>query len=453
MATIVESLSRYASGLRYEHLPPAVATRAKVCVLDLLGGALGGSERENARIARRTANAIGAAGTATVWVTGEKLRASDAVLANSVAAHCYLQDDWLPRSHSHPGAVVVPAALAVAEETQASGRQVIVSIVAAYDIEDRIGTLSVPSFGRGFRVSSVYGYFGAAATAASLLNLNAAQYAHALACAASMCGGILQPWTDGSMEWSFQEAFAGRSGILAAMLAREGLIGSANVVEGPNGVNHCFSGTNEGSGEALDRLGTHYRITETCYKRFPTGGANQGSATLAHALRSRHAFRSRDIEQVIVEVPKNGTHERMNYAGIPYAGPFSTIDQCLISKPFAIGMILHTGDMALGGLEAARTDPKVLALAGKIELREVDGRAGWDLRMEIALADGTRITGDSTDMDTAQVTLDLDSAVAKFLKNAIPVLAAPAAETLAQRIVQLDQQTDIGEITALMRRA
>jgi len=451
MPTIVQQLADYVSQLRYEDLPPAVVERAKICTLDLIGIALAGSKRETTALARKVALGIGAPGSATTWVSGEQMRAADAALVNSVASHCMLQDDWLPRSHSHVGAVVIPTVLAIGEECAANGKTMINSIVAAYDIEDRIGSLSVPAFTRGFRVSGVYSYFGAAAATSKLYGLNPEQTAAAIACAASMCGGVLQPWTDGTMEWSFQEGFGARGGILAATLARDGLKGSPNIFEGPNGVNRCFSGGNENAGEITHQLGSHFRISETCYKRFPTGGANQGSATLAHTLRARHSFDYNNIAKVVVELPRNGTHERMNYAGIPYAGPFSTIDHCLISKPFAIAAILQTGDLTVESLVDGVNDRDLLALAGKIELREVDDLTGWNMRMSIQMQNGTRFDGDGRDIDMSQVNLDWKNACAKFLKTADRIIGTVRAAQLVERISDLENAAHATEIASLIR--
>src|SRR6185295_19686138 len=110
-----------------------------------------------------------------------------------------------------------------------------------------------------------------------------------------MCGGVLQPWVDGSMEWSYQEAFGSRAGILAATLAANGLVGARQIFEGSHGVNRSFSGTTEGQEAALDRLGSHFHIMDTCFKRFASGGANQGSAAVARALHERH---HPDVERI-----------------------------------------------------------------------------------------------------------------------------------------------------------
>lgn len=446
MDTIVTALARYASKLRFDRLPPAVVEKAKVCILDVLGIAAGGFQSENAQVALRTACHFSSAGSATVWMTGDRMRAIDAVLPNSVTAHCILQDDWLQASHSHIGAAVVPTALAMAEETGRGGSDVLAAVVAGYDVEDRAGSLSVPAFTRGFRASSVYSYFGATTAAARMLQLEEGPFTNALGCAGSMCGGVLQPWNDGSMEWSFQEAFGSRAGITAALLARDGLVGSRTIFEGSHGVNRSYSGTNEGERAALDRLGDHFHILDTCFKRFPTGGANQGSAAVAHALRRKHAIDYRRIRRIDVAVPRTGTHERMNYAGIGYAGPFNTVDQCLISKIFAVAVILKTGDMTIDLVRREQCDPEVESLCRKTRLREAEGMNGWQLRMEIELDDGTVLQGDGGDIDHAHLYLSWPLAVEKFRRIAGSALGEARCRSVIDLVNGLDKLDSVSPL-------
>jgi len=168
---IATELAKFAHGLRYSAIPADVVAKAKTCILDILGVSVGGYGSANAKVALKGAAALGAPGKARVWMNGARMRAVDAVLPNSVASHCILQDDWLQVSHAHIGAAVVPTTLAMAEEHGRSGKEALAAVVAAYDVEDRAGTLSVPGFTRGFRVSSVYSYFGAATASARMMGL------------------------------------------------------------------------------------------------------------------------------------------------------------------------------------------------------------------------------------------------------------------------------------------
>ena len=241
---IVHDLARYAHDLTFEELPPEVVEKAKTCMLDLMGVSVCGYGHANSVVAVDGARAGGNKGKARVWMTGDRLRAMDAVLANSVTSHCILQDDWHEQSHTHIGATVVPTAIAVAEELGSSGKDILTAVVVGYDMEDRAGCLSVPAFLRGFRPSALYSYFGAAAVTCRLMKLTQEQMVNAIACAGSSAGGVLQTYNDGSMEWSFQEGFGARGGILAATLAANGLASSINIFEGINGINKAGSSGN-----------------------------------------------------------------------------------------------------------------------------------------------------------------------------------------------------------------
>jgi 2-methylcitrate dehydratase PrpD len=448
VATIVEALAGFGANLTFRDIPAAAVEKAKICVLDLIGIATAGAARSNSQVALKTAAALGAPGRAPVWLNGQRLRAIDAVLPNSVASHCILQDDWLPVSHAHVGAAVVPTALAVCEEEGGSGADLLTAIVAAYDIADRCGELSVPMFNRGFRPSALCAYFGATAAAAKLLRLDVEQTADALGCAGSVCGGVLQPWREGSMEWSFQEGLASRAGITAAHLARNGLAGSRTVIEGDSGINRSFGGTNEREAGSLDKLGEHFRIVDSCFKRFPTGGANQGSASVSHVLAVRHRIDWRRIVKVEVEIPAAGTHERMNYAGIDYAGPYRSFDQCLISKQFAIAMNLKTGDVRYTDMERERENPDFLALTRKIALRESGALHGWDLAMRVHLDDGTVVEGSGADIDHGQLYLDWARAVDKFKAVTRGLRSEDSAAAIVEAVRTLDDAPAVEALTA-----
>lgn len=444
---IVTELAKFAHSLQYEQLPPEVVTKAKTCVLDLLGISVCSYGHANSIVATKGAVAVGAKGRARLWMTGERLRAMDAVLANSVVSHCILQDDWHQVSHAHIGCAVIPTALAMAEEYERNGKEVLTAVIAGYDVEDRAGALSVPAYKRGFRPSSMFSYFGAAVVAARIMGLSLAQFEAALGCAGSTCGGVLQTYTDGSMEWSFQEAFGSRAGILAAVLAAHGLAGSKNIFEGAHGLNKSYSGTNDGQQAALDKLGSHFHIMDTCFKRFATGGANHGSGAVAFELRKRHGIDHRHIRRVHVDIPRTGTHERMDYAGIPYQGPYHTIDQCLISKPFAIASILIEGNLTFDTVRRLQYDPDLLNLAGKIELKEAADIDGWNLRMAIEMEDGSVFQGDGTDIDQSHLYLSWDAATAKFRTLTENTLGRRRSGEIIDLIGNMEQLDGIEPVT------
>jgi 2-methylcitrate dehydratase PrpD len=449
---IVTEFARFAHDLRFDALPAEVVTKAKTCILDLLGVSVCSYGHDNGEVAIKGARAGGARGRARVWPTGEKLRAIDAVLANSVVSHCILQDDWHQLSHAHIGATVVPTALAMGEEAASTGKEVLAAVVTGYDVEDRAGCLSVPAYSRGFRPSALYSYFGAAAVAGRLMKLDAEQMENALACAGSACGGVLQTYTDGSMEWSFQEGFGARGGILAATLASHGMVGSRNIFEGQRGIHRSYAGTLDGQEAALEALGERFQIMQTCFKRFSTGGANHGSAAVVWALKHKHAIDHRRVREVRVDIPRTGTHERMDYAGIPYQGPYHTIDQCVISKPFAIAALLIEGQLTFHVVKRLQRAPELESLAARVKLTEVSDIDGWNLRMEIEMDDGTIHRGDGSLIDHSHLYLSWPMACDKFRLLAEPTLGRRAVNRIIDLVGRLDELDGVERVTALLKQ-
>lgn len=444
--TLIAKLAEYASTLRYEDLPEEVVEKAKICILDTLAVAMGGYEMDSSRVAIRTVKLLTGPGSATLWFDGHRGRAIDCALANSVMSHAALQDDWHPPSRGHIAVAVVPTLFALAEEGGQSGRDAILATVLGYEVEGRVGALSVPASLRGFRPSALYSHFGSAATAAKLMRLPAAQFKNALACAGSMAGGIQQPWIDGSMEWSFQEGSGCRTGILAVLLAQQGLQGADNILEGPRGVNASFAGTTEGQAEILRGLGEQFQILDVCFKPFPSGGANQGSMTVAQDLARRNPIDYRKVRAVRIQIPQGGTHERMDYPTIRYAGPFHTIDQCLISKPFGIAAILKNGFMDMDVARQEQPNPEIGELARKVQMEEVTGISGWSLRMEVEMEDGTLFQGGGSGIDQSLIYLNRDRAAEKFLQTGSHKLGSDRAHQVVEMVLQLDKLDGVSPI-------
>jgi 2-methylcitrate dehydratase PrpD len=186
---------------------------------------------------------------------------------------------------------------------------------------------------------------------------------------------------------------------------------------------------------------------DTCFKRFATGGANQGSAAVALALRERYRIDHQRIRRVKVGIPLKGSHERMNYAGIPYRGPFHTIDQCLISKPFAIAAVIIAGNMTFDTVRKLQRAAELNALTGKIELAEVAGIDGWDLRMAIELDDGTTLHGDGKDIDQRHLYLDWPLATEKFRALAGEKLGARRTEEIIALVGGMEKLASVEPIT------
>jgi 2-methylcitrate dehydratase PrpD len=274
------------------------------------------------------------------------------------------------------------------------------------------------------------------------MGLSAEQFKNALGCAGSMAGGLLQPWIDGSMEWAFEEAFGCRGGILAAILAQQGLRGADNILEGPCGVNQCFAGTIEGQEDSVKGLGENFNILNICFKPFPSGGVNQESIGLALDLAKKHIIDYRKILAIRVKIPPQpGTTERMDYAGIPYQGPFESMDQCLVSKPFAIAAVLKNAAFDIDIVRAEKDNPEITELAHKIHLEQLEKVS--PLSVEIELQDGTVLKGEGLKTVQQDIYLNLSRACEKFIKMASSRLGEGRAKQIIDLVSRMEELESI----------
>lgn len=239
------ALAEFLAATPVEAIPRRCLDRARRCVLDTLGVAVYGAGMPWSRSAAGFMRGrLGTpAGTSTVighkWIAD----AASAAFVNGVAGHAFELDDVHDETILHPGAVVIPAALAAAEETKASGRDFLAAVVCGYEAMARVGLAVNPALHmlHGFHPTASCGPFGAAAAAARLLGLDRAGMVDALGLAASFAGGIMEFSRSGGTVKRLHAGQAAESGVKAAALAAAGLEGPARGLDGDFGFCRVFS--------------------------------------------------------------------------------------------------------------------------------------------------------------------------------------------------------------------
>ena len=194
MMTAAQTLADFAVKLQFEQIPQAVAERAKDCIIDIVGVCAFGSTVPSSKPVLAYAERYGKGGRSTVLGTPLKTHPPMAALANGVFAHSFEMDNLVsPSVGVHPGASLLPPALAVAEEMEVSGREFITAFVAGFEVLHRIGDAARESSEKlGFHAPGVTGPFGGAIVAGRLLKLNAGQMTNALGIAGSLSSGLLE---------------------------------------------------------------------------------------------------------------------------------------------------------------------------------------------------------------------------------------------------------------------
>src|SRR5262249_25554923 len=232
---VTPQLGHWVSGLELDAVPPDVMNHLKLCLLDSIGCGLYGSKQPWGRIAGDVAVSFSGGGVASLFARADKVSPADAALANGTAIHGFEIDDAHVTSSLHPGAVTLPACLALAEARGASGAEFLAALAAGYEAGLRVGACAgIAHSTSGFHVTDTVGAVGAAAAAARLLRLAPEQSAHALGIGATQAAGLYAART-GAMTKRFHAGRAAQSGVLAALLAQQGFTRSLDALEAPLG--------------------------------------------------------------------------------------------------------------------------------------------------------------------------------------------------------------------------
>jgi 2-methylcitrate dehydratase PrpD len=378
---MTRQLADFLFAARWENLPPDIVEDARRSVLDWLGSALAGALEPPARMAQDIAAGFGRSREATIFAAG-RASAAAAAFANGVASHILELDDVHKGSTLHPAAPIIPAALAVAEREHASGRAFLLAVVLGYDTALRIGEAVNPSHYRFWHPTGTAATFGAAAAAGSLLRLSAAQMSDALGSAGTQAAGLWEFNADGSMSKHLHPGKAAMNGVLSADLARAGFTGASSILEGDRGFFRATS-TSYDPSRITECLGTHWKISENCYKLHSCCGHTHTAIDCALEL----APDGREIAAIDIETYGPG------YAIVNNSAP-RTPYQAKFSIAYCVAAALIDRRVGLQQFTADRiADPAIADLLGRTRVIVADDLTGkypaaWPARLSITLRDG-----------------------------------------------------------------
>lgn len=258
-------IAEFAARTLKEGVPQEVLDAAHLHFLDAMGvGIASSAVAGNGGWAR--AAPPGAAGL----LSGGTAEPGAAAMINGALIHALEYDDTHIGSVVHGSAVAAPLALAVAQLSNASGRDLILAYIVAWEVAIRIGLAAPGAFqARGFQVTSVGGAIGAAAAAAQVLGLDEARVVSAIGIAGGQASGTLAFLADGAMSKALNPGWAARTGIEAARLAGAGMTGPSSVLESGFGVMNAFAGGGDGLNAQLGTLGQEWLLPQAAFKLYP----------------------------------------------------------------------------------------------------------------------------------------------------------------------------------------
>ena len=448
---LTSQLSAYITGEKSGQLPANIVARAKTHILDTLGAMISGSVLKPGQVAIDFVRAQAGPQQATVAGTNLRTSAILAALANAMTAHADETDDAHFPTVTHPGSVILPAALAIAETQHRSGKELIDALVLGYDVMCRVNKAldreSVSN--RGLHPGSLCAGFGAAATASRLLKLNPQQTSYALAMAGTQACGI-NTWRQDPEHIDKAFCYSGapaRNGVTAALMAQGGFTATTAVFEGEENFLRAFSDRPHPD-ELNKELGSRYEILDTSIKKYPAGQPMQATLTGYFSLVNQHNLNGlKQVQKVVVRLP-NSQARTINDRHMPDVNC-----QYLL----AVAMIDGKVDFQNSHDFERMHDPQVLDLKKRVELK-----ADPDLTKNFPAVRSAIVEILTTDGRHFEILVDrlpgapynpLSAAEVeeKFLSLSRPLLGETSSQSVAQTMRNLENLPDVVALATLLR--
>lgn len=436
----LHALAEFAAGVRLDACPDSVALKARALLLYAIAV---GVTSAGAPVLRRVSAALrheyGAGDAATCLMDGSRSALGAAAFCNAVLCHVRIQDDAHPAGHM--GTVIVPAALAAAEARGAGGSDLLAAVIAGYEVALRIGRDHAADLSlRGFRTTPIYGAFGAAAAGARLFGLNSQGAQHALATATHAMGALREFADAGTDEWSFQAGYAARNGLTAALLAEQGIAGTATALAGRAGFFGAFGKRDKDyAARLLDGLGSYFELERVTYKPYPGGQWHRGVIRAFAALREQAAGAALETAEVRMHPFE------ARFLGLDYNGPYNTYAQAFFSIPFCAALAWLHGTVTFAALNRF-DDPAVLEVVARTRVVSDDACERYKPVIRVTLRDGrtlerTEAAGEDIYNLTWDIAMDMTR---QFCAEAG---APPArADALIDAARQVDTMRDIAPL-------
>ncbi|MGY1838151.1 MULTISPECIES: MmgE/PrpD family protein [unclassified Modestobacter] len=416
--------------------------KVRVVLADALAVALAARTSPTGRSLARMVESD-AEGPATSFLDGRRVSVATAVLANSALVHDLLLDDAHAPTMLHPGSVVIPVALAVAEERGSSGAELVGAVVAGYDaMIAAAAPVARDAVARGLRNTPLFGGIGAATVAGVLLGLDDERLAAAILIGAGNAGGTMQALRNGSPEWRFQGGLAALSGLAAARLAAalepDLLPFVSSSIESPAGLYPAIAGVPDVDWrKEFDALAASSPFQAVTHKKYASCGANQ---VAIGALRTILGRRPVD-PTAVVSIDASVTRAAYDFPGCASRGPF-TSESALLSRPFALAatVLAEGAPLRLEQLRAALSDERLVGLVDRVHshlLPDRHVRHEQSARVVVTFVDGTVMAADDSDVDPAELRPDWTNAQQRLREAAEESLGSSAADGLVQAIAAL----------------
>lgn len=440
-----------AADLDWEILPEGVRRAAARHLIDTLGAMVGGAGGELSDRVERTLAALRPEGTVTVPGRTRRLDLLDAAYLGGISAHGIEVDDGYREGAVHPGAVIVPALLPLAVARKASGRELLVAMIAGYEVMLRVAKACHPALRRrGFHPTAIVGPLGAAAAAGCFLGLSRERISNALGIAASSSAGLHAYVNGGADVKRLHAGHAAREGLQAALLAKQDVAGPPGVLEGQDGFFQAFTSAAEAPAiaAAATALATsdHFLIGDCYIKPFTCCRHLHPAAEALIRLVAENGIDATSIDGITVET--------YGLAAEHAAVPWSDFASAQLSFPYVMATAASFGDVTLRHFAPENlANPKIARLCGTVRVlvaedmdqayprlrpsRVTVTAAGRTFRLQVDEATGA-----------PEMPLSDERLGRKFLDLAAPTLGAERPAAVLGELWRIAERDDVSTLIA-----
>jgi len=450
-----DCLAAFSHALKYDAIPDDAVHAAKRFLLDSLACIVGGWNEPSARIARAAALEFGGRRESRILLTGEKVSALNAVLANGVPLRALdLIDMYYALDHAHPCELSVTPALAVGERVGASGKKVLAAIVLGYEICMKLAEIT-GNTRKGWAGTATLGQFASPLVAGYLLGLGRRKLAEALSISGCHNVSLAVAYDlPVSMMKDTLNVFAAQSGVQAALLAQRGFTGPAGVFEDKGGLWPQLESAATAN-SLVEGLGAPLRITRCGFKdyRYSAVAWSHPALEALFRLRETHGLRAGNVAAIRVRTIRRATSQINNR---PLEAGFNRLDT-QFNGPYIFAAAVKFGDLAPHRQNKAR-DPEIQELARKVVI-ETDASldplfpAKFPGIVEVTTNDGRKLEArvDHRRGDPANPLTDADIEQ-KFRSLAARKLSATQVRKIIAAVWSLERIADVNQLTALFKR-
>jgi 2-methylcitrate dehydratase len=447
--SISRGMAEFAHGLQFKDIPLEARHEAKRFLLDSMGCALAAVGNEDMLAMYRLMRELGGRPQATVIGTGERTSAPNAALMNCLLTRALDYNDiyWV-QDPSHPSDII-GAALASAEANGKPGREALLGVIIAYELEMRWCHAAEPGIREiGWHHASLT-QFVSPLVAGRMYDLDVEQLVAAVGISGSShftLGGVVAGHLTNMKNAA--DPMAAQAGVVAALMARQGITGPVEVIEGKEGLVEVLREVEWHPERLLEGLGEEFIITDCSYKAFPTEALTHQPISAALSLRGEHAIQPEAISEVLVETTTRGA----DILSDPSKYHPETKETADHSLPYVIAAALADGHVLPESFsEEKLRDVTIRDLLGKIKVvadEEIDDLFPGIKRARVTIIthEGERFSKE-TDVAKGAPEDPLSDAEleAKFRANARGVLSDEQQDRAIEATWGFDEQEDVGE--------